>query len=257
MNSRFLIHTIVASTAFILVAAVIHAEPALRFKTTTLSLRAKPGETSLSATFEFTNSATQPITITRIETSCGCTKAESDAKVYPPAGDGRLGVTVSPGTTDGTMLRTISIQTDEPDHPTYHLQLNIEVPPILTIEPNYLAWRATDQKPKKLILHSNAAAGIILREVRIPDGLFRATIIATDPVVEIEIVPLGAKPGTTHDLTLEFIADEKPFLRNVLLRILPNAADGDPLPPVKRANAQEGSTNVAGDRSVETRLAQP
>ncbi|MFZ4763511.1 MAG: DUF1573 domain-containing protein [Roseimicrobium sp.] len=54
---------------------------------------ARPEATTTEATFAFTNSGTEPVSIRSVRTSCGCTVADASTKTYAPGEGGQIKVT--------------------------------------------------------------------------------------------------------------------------------------------------------------------
>jgi hypothetical protein len=80
--------------------------------------------------FAFTNSGRQPLVITRVETSCGCTIASYDKKPIPAGGSGEIELVFHPRGVAGRLARVISVYTsDSGAAPAARLELNGEVTP--------------------------------------------------------------------------------------------------------------------------------
>lgn len=82
--------------------------------------------------FTLTNFTNQPLTITRISTSCGCTKATTDQKNIPPYETTDILVSFNPAVhqddTDlGAITRTIFIETDNKDYPLLEAKITAQV----------------------------------------------------------------------------------------------------------------------------------
>src|SRR5258708_25820453 len=63
---------------------VVSAFAQLKWETTEQSVKAKPGDHEMVATYRFTNTGTTPITIDNNHTSCGCTTAPLAKNDYSP-----------------------------------------------------------------------------------------------------------------------------------------------------------------------------
>lgn len=85
-----------------------------------------------TTTFTFTNFGPFPLIITRISTSCGCTKAEVDKKELGAYEATKIKVSFNPAvhrdaTDIGSVTRTIYIQTDDPNFPQVSSTITAEV----------------------------------------------------------------------------------------------------------------------------------
>lgn len=72
--------------------------------------------------FTLTNFTPSPLTITRVSTSCGCTKAKAQTEKLEPYASTQIDVTFDPAvhkddTDIGELTRTIFIETDNPNFP--------------------------------------------------------------------------------------------------------------------------------------------
>jgi rhodanese-related sulfurtransferase len=75
-----------------------------------------------TTTFTLTNFTPLPLTVTRVSTSCGCTKAEVNVKEIEAYGSSEIRVSFDPAvhgdaTDVGDITRTIYINTDNPNFP--------------------------------------------------------------------------------------------------------------------------------------------
>lgn len=64
---------------------------------------------SVSHVFEFTNRGSHPIIITRISTTCKCTKYDFSKRPVAPGGKGRITVTYNPKKQSGVFYKVIQV----------------------------------------------------------------------------------------------------------------------------------------------------
>jgi hypothetical protein len=112
-----------------------NAKPALAFEKTVHDFGRIGDEKPVSEKFKFKNQSDKTITIKNVGTSCGCTTAPLAKKVYAPGEDGEIEVTFNPANRRGKELKTIHIDTDDPNFARYDLQINIDVRPRVMMEP--------------------------------------------------------------------------------------------------------------------------
>ncbi len=107
------------------------------------------GAPSEDFTFHFRNSGNAPVTITYIQTSCGCTTAALAKQVFAPGESGDLKVTYRFGGQVGQQEKTVSVTTsDAPDVPTV-LVARVTIPELYTISPRLLWWSIGDAPVEK------------------------------------------------------------------------------------------------------------
>jgi hypothetical protein len=98
--------------------------PVARFDWGTIPLR-PPAQT----TFPIQNTGDEPLLITRVVTSCGCTTAALSSSVIPPGQRADLLVTFDPDfhATSGPVVRLVWLETNDPDQPLIELRLDANV----------------------------------------------------------------------------------------------------------------------------------
>jgi mono/diheme cytochrome c family protein len=90
----------------------------------------KMGAPSAAMCFTVTNISAQPITVTAVRTSCGCTvpKLPPMPWTLPPGGSGQMDVTMSLAGKSGTVIKTVTVTTDQ-GFKTLYVRTNIEQAP--------------------------------------------------------------------------------------------------------------------------------
>jgi len=84
------------------------------------------------------NKGEAPLHITKVQSSCGCTKAkiEEKAKVVPPGGTSIITVTADPNRIPGFESRkTVIVMSDDPKNPRVQLSVLAKIDPEFTLEP--------------------------------------------------------------------------------------------------------------------------
>ncbi|MBI5153926.1 DUF1573 domain-containing protein [Candidatus Poribacteria bacterium] len=77
--------------------------------------------------FPFVNNSDKTITISQVKTSCGCTAAALDKKVFAPGEGDKIKVTFKTQGRGGHQGKTITVMTDDPANPTYQLSFEGDV----------------------------------------------------------------------------------------------------------------------------------
>jgi len=100
----------------------------LSWETEKITASAKPDYDDVKAGFAFRNDSDHPIMITSIDTSCGCTVADSMKKTYAPGEKGAILALFEPGD-PGWRKVYITVTTNEPRSKPIRLELDVHVPP--------------------------------------------------------------------------------------------------------------------------------
>jgi hypothetical protein len=87
------------------------AKKVLQWKQQNIDMGTIPDNEVKSVIFEFTNTGKVPITITKINTFCGCTVADYPKTPTPPGKSAQIKVSYTPGAF-GYFSKTISVATD-------------------------------------------------------------------------------------------------------------------------------------------------
>jgi hypothetical protein len=115
--------TRVVSYAIALVVAASGAAPAIRFDHTTHDFGAIPSNLKQDFSWAYHNDGTGPLTIIAMNPSCGCTASVADPKSVPPGGSGALKITYDPAGQAGSVRKTLTVVTNDPQHPRTILTL--------------------------------------------------------------------------------------------------------------------------------------
>jgi hypothetical protein len=82
----------------------------------------KPG-TPLNFTFKVKNQGDAPLEITSVSPSCGCTTSNFDKSIAPGKSGGITLAIEKTGTYNGEVVKTATVKTNDPDHPSFTLTL--------------------------------------------------------------------------------------------------------------------------------------
>lgn len=102
--------------------------------------------------YEFTNGSDVPVTITSIRSSCGCTVPDLEKRTYAPGESGSLKAVFNFGSRTGLQVKTITVQTDEPQHSTYTFTLQVVIPKLFSVDRRFVVWRKGDELASKNIV---------------------------------------------------------------------------------------------------------
>ncbi|MGJ8638985.1 MAG: DUF1573 domain-containing protein [Opitutaceae bacterium] len=149
---------------------LVHAN--LVFEQETLQLKADLGQETLEAIFKFVNKGSEPITITKVKPTCGCTIANiKDEQVYAPGESGEIRADFSVDGRRGTKDVKIAVQTS--GGVNYRLGLSVEIPTVLEIKPKVLTWRlgALDEVRSTEVILQEGAGYTLKEPENLPEGV--------------------------------------------------------------------------------------
>lgn len=140
-------------------------------------LSVKLGDKSVTAKYRFTNEGTSPVTIVDVRPSCGCTTATLAKKRYAPGESGEIDAKMNFAGHTGHQEKWIYVTTNVAGKEPMLLTLAVDIPPDVTIEPEFVMWRIGDPVSPKTI------------RVVVPDG-FPTKIVAVrtdNPAIQVQL----------------------------------------------------------------------
>jgi hypothetical protein len=159
MNMNFLkLSGVLALTAF---AQSACAE--LKWEQTSVDLRPAFNDKQAVAHFKYENVGNTPVHFESVHASCGCTTAQTQNEQVAPGQKGEITATFNIGGRTGTQVKTVTVQTDEPDpaRSTIVLTLKAVITPLLEVQPAFVYWQNGEEpKPKIIIAKANKDAAI-------------------------------------------------------------------------------------------------
>jgi hypothetical protein len=88
--------------------------------------------------FHFENKGAGKLTISSLKGSCGCTVPDLEKKEYQPGEGNNVHVRYDPHGKSGKQHQTVTIISNDPEHPTLQLQISAEVKPLVAMEPRLI-----------------------------------------------------------------------------------------------------------------------
>lgn len=95
--------------------------------------------------FKFTNSGSEPLKITDIRSSCGCTVPELPKRVFEPGESGELTVIFNPSGKVGVNNRSITIVTNDASSPNHIVSVKVDVKKLVYVEPAQVNFGRLDK----------------------------------------------------------------------------------------------------------------
>jgi hypothetical protein len=146
MKTRILTFTL---SIFLCVAA--RAE--LKWEQNTIELHPSAGDKTAVAHFKYENTGSTPVHFKSVKASCGCTTTQSQKEVVSPGEKGEVVATLNIGDRTGQQVKTVTVQTDDPNptQATTILTLKADIAAALEIKPPVVYWQNGEEpKPKKV-----------------------------------------------------------------------------------------------------------
>src|ERR1700747_2841149 len=134
MNKNLLIG-IVALTAL-----AQSARSELKWEQTSVDLHPGFNDKQAVAHFKYENVGNTPVHFKSVHASCGCTTAQTQNEQVAPGQKGEITATFNIGGRTGTQVKTVTVQTDDPDpaHSSTVLTLKATITPLLEIQPMFV-----------------------------------------------------------------------------------------------------------------------
>ena len=157
MNKNLLIGIVV------LAALAQGARGELKWEQTSVDLTPALGDKQAVAHFKYENVGSTPVHFKSVHASCGCTTAQTQKEQVAPGEKGEITATFNIGGRTGTQVKTVTVQTDDPDptRATTVLTLKAVIAQLLELQPTFLTWQNGEEpKPKIITAKANKDAGI-------------------------------------------------------------------------------------------------
>jgi hypothetical protein len=137
-------------------------------------------DTEVVATSPFANAGTTPVTISDLTTSCACTTAVEDKRIYAAGQKGIITAKFSIGDRLGLQIKKIRVRTqDDKDKGESLLTMKIFIPPGPSITPKITSWEVGSEATEKTVIISIPQdSDYTVTSVQSSDQHFRAQLFA-------------------------------------------------------------------------------
>ncbi len=85
--------------------------------------------------FKFENQGNADLKIKKVKTSCGCTAAILTNEIIPPSETGEIKATFRSGSFKGKVMKSITVNSNDPDNSSYKLTLSGEIIELISTRP--------------------------------------------------------------------------------------------------------------------------
>src|SRR5438045_385198 len=202
MNKNFLkLIGIVALTAF-----AQGARSELKWEQTSVNLKPALGDKQAVAHFKYENVGKTPVHFKSVHASCGCTTAQTQNEQVAPGEKGEIIATFNIGGRTGTQVKTVTVQTDDPERSSIVLTLKAVITPLLEIQPALVYWQNGEEpKPKIITAKANKDAAIKKLDVvsSVPDFTAKVDAGSAPNVFKISVQPGDTTKAVYATLTIK------------------------------------------------------
>jgi len=189
-----------------LAALVQSARAELKWEQTSVDLRPGFNDKQAVAHFKYENVGNTPVHFKSVHASCGCTTAQTQNEQVAPGQKGEITAIFNIGGRTGTQVKTVTVQTDDPERSTIVLTLKAVITPLLEFQPTLVYWQNGEEpKPKIIIAKANKDAAIKKLDVASSTPDFTAKVDAGSAPNEfrISVQPRDTSKAVYATLTIK------------------------------------------------------
>jgi Protein of unknown function (DUF1573) len=223
---------------FVLIALAEGARAELKWEQTSVELHPTFSDKQAVAHFKYENVGKTPVHFESVHASCGCTTAQTQKDEVPPGEKGEITATFNIGGRTGTQIKTVTVQTDDPDpaHATTQLTLKTVIPQLLELQPMFVIWQSGEEpKPKVITARANKDAGITKLDVvsSAPDFTTRVDPGSSPNEFRISVQPKDTGKPTYTTLTVKPNSPAGAPAFNIAARVMPPALSPGTTPAIQ------------------------
>jgi hypothetical protein len=192
----------------VLTALTQSARAQLKWEQTSVDLHPALADKQAVAHFKYENVGNTPVHFKSVHASCGCTTAQTQKDQVAPGEKGEITATFNIGGRTGLQVKTVTVQTDDPDpsRATTMLTLRADIAQLLQIQPTLVFWQTGEEpKPKIITAKANKDAGIKKLDVvsSIPDFTAKVEAGAAPGEFQISVQPRDTTKAAYATLTIK------------------------------------------------------
>src|SRR5256884_451664 len=191
---------------FALAALVQSARAELKWEQTSVDLRPAFNDKQAVAHFKYENVGNTPVHFKSVHASCGCTTAQTQNEQVAPGQKGEITATFNIGGRTGTQVKTVTVQTDDPERSSIVLTLKAVITPLLEFQPTLVYWQNGEEpKPKIITAKANKDAAIKKLDVfsSTPDFTARVDAGSAPNEFRISVQPRDTTKAVYATLTIK------------------------------------------------------
>jgi hypothetical protein len=202
------------------------AQAQLAWEKTELELNPAIGAEEAVATFKYENKGTKVVNIKAVRTSCGCTTTALKKNDVAPGEKGEIAATFKIGDRTGLQQKTVTVDTDDPEHPQTILTLKANIAQILELQPALVFWQANED-PKPTTIVAKAGKGVTIKNLEVTSSTpeFTAKVEPGSTAGEFRILvqPRETSHQAAANLTIKPDSSAGTKVFNAAARVMPPA----------------------------------
>jgi hypothetical protein len=178
----------------------------LVFDSNVVKSTARPEEDHHIVHIPFRVDGAQPITITEIETTCGCLSAKADQENYRPGEKGMITAIFKLGSFEGEVTKSLYVRSNDPAGGRRELSVSITIPRLFEITPEVTSWTVGEEpKPKTISFKVLQEKPVEITGVTSTREAFKAEVkeVAKGREYEITLTPASTGEPVLGALRIE------------------------------------------------------
>jgi hypothetical protein len=165
----------------------------------------KPGEKTVTARYRFTNIGTSPVSIIDIRPSCGCTTATLAKKKYVPGESGEIEAKLNFVGHVGHQEKWIYVTTNVAGSEPALLSLAVDIPPEVTIQPEFVMWRVGDPlepKTMRVVIPEGIPTNLVAAQADNPTMQVQLREVQAGKEWEVKVTPTSTREPVKAVVTI-------------------------------------------------------
>jgi hypothetical protein len=165
----------------------------------------QPGEKVVTAKFGFINVGQTPVSILDVRPSCGCTTATLAKKEYAPGESGEIEAKLNFAGHVGHQEKWIYVTTNTVGEEPALLSLTVDIPPEVTIQPEFVMWRVGDPlepKTMRVVIPDGIPTKMIAAQADNPTMQVRLREVQAGKEWEVKVTPTSTREPVKAVVTI-------------------------------------------------------
>jgi Protein of unknown function (DUF1573) len=165
----------------------------------------KPGEKTVTARYRFTNIGASPVSILDVRPSCGCTTATLAKKEYAPGESGEIEAKLNFAGHVGHQEKWIYVTTNTVGEEPALLSLTVDIPPEVTIQPEFVMWRVGDPlepKTMRVVIPEGIPTKLVAAQADNPTMQVRLREVQAGKEWEVKVTPTSTREAIKAVVTI-------------------------------------------------------
>lgn len=165
----------------------------------------KPGEKTVTARYRFTNIGASSVSILDVHPSCGCTTATLAKKEYAPGESGEIEAKLNFAGHVGHQEKWIYVTTNTVGEEPTLLSLTVDIPPEVTIQPEFVMWRVGDPlepKTMRVVIPDGIPTKLVAAQADNPTMQVRLREVQAGKEWEVKVTPTSTREPVKAVVTI-------------------------------------------------------